>query len=370
MLKCKIRRQKGAILIVSFWVLLILSMLVIGLGHKLSLEIRLTHNHLDSLKAVYIAKAGIQRALAERLKALRSQSGIDADAFNKSWFNNKEIFKNVKLGEGAYTVENFQMPGLYGMCDEQCKININTASDDVLRALIGPVSLKQGGADAKRITASIRAWRGDSDGGTLSILRTEDEAYYQAQNPPYRCKGSEFAAIEEILLIRGITPELFYGKDGDGDSIIGPEEEGFGKYITIYGNGAVNINTAPRPVLEAVLDAEIADYIDNFRLWPEGRIGSSWFVAQGLSADTSDYKIKNIYDVEPDPALGTDLTRNYLWKKLQTAKQNNVIGVKSSGFRINGAAEVKGIKKSIEAVAVFDENTDIYKFKYWHQKNA
>ena len=62
---------------------------------------------------------------------------------------------------------------------------------------------------------------------------------------PYSCRNAPFKSLEELLLVKGITPELFYGKD---------EIPGIRNYLTIQGDGAVNINTADPVVLEALSD--------------------------------------------------------------------------------------------------------------------
>jgi len=86
-----------------------------------------------------------------------------------------------------------------------------------------------------------------------------EEQYYRGRTPPYACKNAPVASLEELLLVKGMTPELLFGDAG---------HEGLADSITVMGdNGTVNLNTAPLPVLQALspdmtqkLAQELIDY--------------------------------------------------------------------------------------------------------------
>lgn len=72
-----------------------------------------------------------------------------------------------------------------------------------------------------------------------------EQGYYQLQEPPCNPRNAPIRFVEELLLVRGMSKELLYGD---------AEHEGLLPYITVAGNdAAVNINTAPLPVLLALL---------------------------------------------------------------------------------------------------------------------
>jgi general secretion pathway protein K len=52
-------------------------------------------------------------------------------------------------------------------------------------------------------------------------------------------------SVEELLMVRGITMELFYGVSG---------RPGLSRFVTVYGVGKININTAPSLVLKSLSD--------------------------------------------------------------------------------------------------------------------
>lgn len=149
--------DKGAILIVSLWILIILSMLAITLGHRLSAEIKLTRNRLNKQKAFYAAKAGVKDAVNKRLKYIDSGNVIYADSFNQPWLGN----------------ENFS--------DEQANININKASLEAL-------------------TEFLR-YKGVDDETSANLAESVVN---------YRDKNLRFDTASEILLAEGMTEDIFY----------------------------------------------------------------------------------------------------------------------------------------------------------------
>ncbi|MFP4501465.1 MAG: general secretion pathway protein GspK [Candidatus Hydrogenedentota bacterium] len=96
--------------------------------------------------------------------------------------------------------------------------------------------------------------------------------YYEGLEIPYPCKNGPMDAVEELLLIQGITPELYYGKpedirEAEEDEDIPPVLP-LSEYLTVHGDwqGKVNPNTAEYETLLAVLtgyaeaNPDIANY--------------------------------------------------------------------------------------------------------------
>lgn len=111
-----------------------------------------------------------------------------------------------------------------------------------------------------------------------------EDAFYQAQDPPYAPANGPIRFVEELLLVRGMSRALLYGD---------AEHEGILAYITVAGDdGMVNPNTAPLPVLLALLpdmSEENGRDLLTFRLRPENRelLASPDWIHQvgGLPAD-------------------------------------------------------------------------------------
>lgn len=138
---------------VSLWVLVILAMLVVSIGHRVSMSLRLSRYHRDSLIAFCLAKTEINRAIIEIL--------------------------------------NNRTPDT--VTDEESKININTAPRGLLIELLNKVK-----ADNPSVIANnICAWRGDLEAGVVDY-----------QDLGYSNKGNKFLRAEELVLVKGVTLEI------------------------------------------------------------------------------------------------------------------------------------------------------------------
>jgi len=111
------------------------------------------------------------------------------------------------------------------------------------------VNLGQTPDEARALVAAIEDWR-DPDNETR--LGGAESSYYMALARPYRPANEDFRSIEELLLVRGVTLELFWGKyEVRRDGTVA-RRLGLVDCLTVYGKqSTININYAPEPVLRA-----------------------------------------------------------------------------------------------------------------------
>jgi general secretion pathway protein K len=133
---------------------------------------------------------------------------------------------------------------------EAGKININMASDNLLRKVIGNLGLQGEARDI--VVDSILDWRDPDD---FYRVNGAENDYYQSLKEPYYCKNGNLDSIEELLLVRGVSPELFYGRKGTKK---GEEVKTYGvglkNIFSIYSpGGQIDINSASPVVLRFVL---------------------------------------------------------------------------------------------------------------------
>src|ERR687887_2043510 len=131
--------SEGSILIQVLWTLALLVLLSLALASTTALDQRLVSYQRDRLTALYLAKAGYLRAVVELERSPRPP----ADSYLDSWAHNPEAFQRAPLGPGSFTV-SYTAPGqdrpadvVYGVVDEDRKININTAPKAILARLPG-----------------------------------------------------------------------------------------------------------------------------------------------------------------------------------------------------------------------------------------
>jgi len=155
---------------------------------------------------------------------------------------------------------------------ENSKLNPNTIRpEDLLRLL---EALRVPEDRATEITSAIVDWRTPVNPMQPSPL----DAFYLSQSPSFLPRHASFQENEELLLVKGMTPALYYGESLDGS------RAGLRDCLSVYGtNAAVDVNTATPATLQAVgLTAEdaqaiaqrrairpIADYAELFALQQE-----------------------------------------------------------------------------------------------------
>ncbi|MFN2199351.1 MAG: general secretion pathway protein GspK, partial [Anaerolineales bacterium] len=113
------------------------------------------------------------------------------------------------------------------------------------------------------IINSVKDWLDSGDDDATTGLSGAESSYYKEQDPPYTSRNGPLADLNELLLIKGITPELYYGSE---------DRPGLAQYLTVHGlaagegttfnwPGRINIATADAPVLAALLGIENQDLV-------------------------------------------------------------------------------------------------------------
>ncbi len=242
-------RNRGSILIIVLWTLFILGALAVAISGYVGARISVSAKLSERARNYSLARAGVVRAVLET----RNDTTEKYDSLDDNWSNNDSVFKEARLGDGTYSViplsgtKSEGAPGKYGLSDEERKINVNKVSKDVLKSLL-QIACEMDPESAGGIAASIVNWRNPAD------QAGKDGAgafYYQTLEHPYECRNAPMKVPEELLLVKGVKPDIF--------NKVKP-------YITIYGSGAVNINTADAVVLRAICtDDALASKIIDFR---------------------------------------------------------------------------------------------------------
>ncbi|MHB9010330.1 MAG: type II secretion system minor pseudopilin, partial [Limisphaerales bacterium] len=205
------RTQAGSVLIGLLWCLALLTVLVVGLLHSASLDVQLTRHYQDRIQARYLALAGI-----ERTKALLYQDARDRSRSGQSHtgtlFNDPSRFRDVVLGRGTYRVFRGgrvdEGGGLiFGVSDEESRLDLNQAEADALGRLPDMTP---------DLTPAILDWR-DSDNAALPGGAERD--YYASLQPPSQPRNGPLPSVRELLLVRGIPPEQFWGDDPHGTGL-------------------------------------------------------------------------------------------------------------------------------------------------------
>ncbi|MDR4508805.1 MAG: general secretion pathway protein GspK [Candidatus Brocadiaceae bacterium] len=176
--------------------------------------------------------------------AIIEKEGDEEDLFsrlkNKPWGPSSNPY-SVEIGGGNCDVY---------ISDENGKININGIKDDTREGFIKFLtSLTISEIDADTITGSILDW---VDKDSLHHINGAESDYYATLPDPYEAKNGPFETIEELALVKGVTPKIY---------------EMLREHVTMYGSGKINVNYASREVLQYVplITPEIAEGIITLR---------------------------------------------------------------------------------------------------------
>ncbi len=266
-------KSRGVALIVVLWLMAILTLLMYAFVGEMQVEYALAANFGDEKKAEQLAWSAIDHASAAVLNDFQPWQTL-----TDPWSDDEARFYESRLGDGAYTLfhPTYGDDGrfLWGLEDEASKINLNYAPKEVLLRLPRVT---------EEIADSIIDWRDqDQNPGPTGA----EDSFYGTLTPPYRAKNQPFETLEELLYVRGITPEILYGRDanlngryekGELEKNARPDP-GLYALCTVWSLEAnvalddqprVNLNAAPPDLLQAagLLPAEIQGVFLG-RPWP------------------------------------------------------------------------------------------------------
>ena len=232
--------RQGVALILVLWIIMVLSLLISGFAFTMHVETQVAGFSRKELKAEMLARSGIEVARMQLLLHDKSPTDAGFDALSQEWVTNQELYVDHELGEGKFNVV---------VTDEERKLPVNNLTAVQWHKLLDLLGVDP--LDADVIVDSTLDWIDPND---LHRLNGADNSYYGNLIPPYRKKGGPMDRIEEMLMIRGVTKELFDGVPaGDKDS---PGHPGLKDLLTTFSAGQVNVNTASTEVLQALLNID------------------------------------------------------------------------------------------------------------------
>jgi general secretion pathway protein K len=255
----RIFNSRGVALIMVLWVVTILSVIALEFCFAMRTEVNITKNFKEEAQLYAMAEGGVQRAIVELIfkqdpmiqQMRKTLTGEEIPPEKKEWVTDGR----------RYTLSFDQGVNELRIMGEAGKVNINVVSEKTLRTILSQLGLEEETRDI--VVDSILDWRDPDD---FKRLNGAENDYYQSLKEPYNCKNGNFDSIEELLLIQGVTPELFYGRKAIKKEEEGPQADRIGlkDIFSIYSSGEqVDINSATLPVLRVVLGIpkEIAQHL-------------------------------------------------------------------------------------------------------------
>lgn len=305
-----LRDNSGMALILTILIISLIVALTIQFNISMRSNLHAAANLCDGIKLGCIARSGLNGAIA--LLHEDASSG-NVDTLRESWASTGIFSENFAsfFEEGRFLVEITDLSGkiqINQLIDKDGKYN-DTQKGLLTRFLNSP-EFDLDPEEVDNIIDAIKDWI-DSDSETTRF--GAEDSYYQTLGKPYPCKNAPFEFLEELLLVKGITKELLYGTE---------ERAGISLYLSPYGDGKININTADSLVIRSLSDDIDQDLAEDMVTYREDE-----------DNDLSDFKwykkVSGMADVSiPDILLTTAST---------------YFEITSEGFMRNMSKRIKGV---------------------------
>jgi type II secretory pathway component PulK len=349
--------KRASVLMIGLWVLAILVTFAVGIGYRSSLDLRLSRYYRDNLKVGFLARSGIERALA-LLKEDSSdpqtkeydtigECGVslkgrnEKDLFERRLENNAGVFRT-----GYYDAQkNFK----YGMRDEESKININFY-DPIHRQMLVVLLKGKNIADDKEVI--------DLAGFIMEWINPNNKSSI-AKKGPLKAPEELSAVIEYFYALKGRNNYKQKARE-----IFGKAEN----LITIYGKGSINLNTADSEVLKILIKAVVQEMADDGE--PDILTGEDISrlldkieaYRKGVKGDHLSYfKSSDINPQSIKEALGLRAEINNQTRIIDAMA--DFLCATSENFRIEAIGSLAGVDKKIGTV--YDRSKQ--RVVYWRQ---
>lgn len=328
---------KGSILITALWAVALLTVFAVILGAQTRYKTALVARLEDADRLRYVAEAGVKKAAA----LVKEEKDNIYNSMMDPWSDDPQALRNVATDIGKFTVsydyyyDRSRPPQTrYGLVDEERKLNINKCDLKSLKRLI---TLTTGLEDqfAQNLAASIIDWRDNDDMLSLPVGSAESR-HYRSLSYPYESKNEDSEVLDELYMVNGMDEVIF---------------DRLKEYLTVFGSGKINVNTAPKEVLLATgLSHALVDDILEIRMGHDMIIGtdddgffdSTSGIVTGLSRFT------NLSEAD---------------RLALAAASEQFLTVSSSAFTVYSTATSKNGMKRSETVAVVNRNGKVLCWK-------
>jgi type II secretory pathway component PulK len=282
--------QRGGFVIVAvLMVVTVLSLAAYQYSALMDAEVMAAERIRKTAEARAAADSGVAFAMAN----VADQTAFQG-ALNSNPFDNSGSFQGVSVNEGqsARSQARFSLVSLdfgdtsggsatarYGLTDESGKLNVNAlfALDSSGKVLHDALMKLPNMTDD--IAWSIVDWIDPDEEPNAGGAESE---YYTTLSPAYQCKNAPLDTIEELLLVKGVTPALLFGTDRNRNGQLDPGEDdgngfdpGWAAYLTVYsrspnvdadGNARTNLNGTDLTTLQSDLTNAVGQDLATFIL--------------------------------------------------------------------------------------------------------
>jgi DNA uptake protein ComE-like DNA-binding protein len=317
-------RKRGIALIMVMIIIVVFAGLASILAYSMKVETKLARNASWDTELEWLGRSGVEYA---KFALSLSGRGAPYSGFNQFWAGgtaetNEAMIDLPKIGE-EFELSRGKIKVEMQDCESKFNINRAAAMPEIMQQAL--ILIGVDATEVPHIQAAVRDWI-DRDDNTTAGGQDSESSYYLTIPPPfgpYRAKNGPIDDISELMRIKYITPEMFYGPGGGAVNTpirklggVGHRNEGeprtysagFKELFTSISNGKVNPNMASSTVLQMIpeIDGNLAQSIITTRNGPDG-----------VQGNEDDFNFRNVGDLANVPGMNQQMAQ-MLWSRYFT----------------------------------------------------
>jgi len=217
--RARIHNDRGIALLLVLWVIALLTVICAEFSWTMRSETVITRNFRDGEQAGYAAEAGINKAIVELMKNLaRPKARSTLEPAGAEDLEQEELEPAWEAGIGPIPFSFGEYSCAVSIEDENNKIGINAFLREAkknpakLKALLNEKIGLEGEERDTVADAMIDWWDADHE---ITGVNGAEQDYYRSLDEPHECRDGDLPIIEELLLVKGIDEQVFYGDAGN-----------------------------------------------------------------------------------------------------------------------------------------------------------
>jgi general secretion pathway protein K len=280
-------RSRGIAIIVVLIVIVVLGILAGGFAYSMKVETTLARKAQNTSEMDWLGRSGFEIAKWVLAQGMQGPNA-SFDALNQKWAGGPGDTNNDVTA--AIDLSNYQLGRAtlsFKITDLDRKFNINVADEVILRQALTLI-----GVDASVVSSisdSVLDWIDQDDNARLAGA---ESMVYEAFDPPYMAKNGPIDDLTELLLLKGVTPAVYWGANAGGSlgTVLNRPQPGLKSHFeeqtyavgladlfTPLSSRLLNINTASATALQIFpeIDANVAQAIITARAGPDSAEGTA-----------------------------------------------------------------------------------------------
>ena len=203
--------RNASIFVLVLWISFGLVVLSLYFANSMSFELKSADNRVASTEA-NMALQGAARYASYVITTLATNGVVpDRQSYRSEWVPVGDA-SFWFLGEANIEQQRSEFIPTFGLVDEASRLNLNTATPEMLQMLPGMTV---------EFAAAIVDWR---DTNAEPSENGAENEMYQRLTPARSCKNAPFESVDELRLVYGATIEILYGEDSNRNGILDPNE--------------------------------------------------------------------------------------------------------------------------------------------------